>query len=100
MIELPEEVRDVYLKILPKKSREYVFFTKTDRKYYARYINRVFEFYCDKAGISHYSPMDFRHSSVYYYVKENGVDIQKIQYRYNWTGDNLKRLYGDLLGIK
>lgn len=100
MIELPEEVREVYLKILPRKPRVFVFIAESGKEYYARYVIRVFKFYCNKAGINHYSPMDFRHSSVYYYVKENGVDIQKIQYRYNWYGDNLKRLYGDLLGIK
>lgn len=100
MIGLPEEVREVYLRILPRKPREFIFITESGKDYYARYVNRVFKFYCNKAGINHYSPMDFRHSSVYYYVKENGIDIQKIQYRYNWYGDNLKRLYGDLLGIK
>jgi integrase len=98
-IELPTEVKEVYLNIFPEVPREYVFVNKTGKRYYARYVNRIFESYCKDAGINHYTPTDFRHSSVYYYVKTYGVDINKIMSRYNWTGDYLKRLYGDLLDL-
>jgi integrase len=99
-IRLPDEVKEVYLRVLPEKARPYVFVTKKDKKYYARYVNRIFESYCKKAGIKHYTPTDFRHSSVYYYVKNYGIDIDAIKLRYNWTDDYLGRLYGNLLDLK
>lgn len=99
---LPEVAYQAFLKIQPAKKRAFIFINEdNDGKLYTeRQFTRLFERYCKKAKINHYTAKDFRHSAIYYYVKDNGFVPEDIRLRFNWDRNNYPRMYQDLTGIK
>lgn len=98
---LPKAVYQVFQKIQPAKKRAYIFINEDEGKLYSeRQLTRLFERYCKKAKINHYTAKDFRHSAIFYYVKDSGFVPDDICLRFNWDRNNYPRMYQDLTGIK
>lgn len=94
---LPDKVKDVYYKLLSNKDNNYIFTNSRGNVYSSKQTTRVFEKICSEAGINHYSPREFRHSCIYYYIKENGADFIDLSTRFNWSNNNYDRMYKTLV---
>ena len=99
-ISLPLEVKDVFeilkKETIAKDDNSYIFINKIGNIYTERYLRNVFQNICQNAKINRYTPSDFRHSAVYYYIKKHGYDKEKVAMIFNWTKDNYDRMYKKL----
>lgn len=99
-IELSKEVSDIYNLLLKdnydKNNNAYIFVNSKNNVYTERYLRSVFKNICTISNIKCYSPSSFRHSAVYYYIKNNGFVKEKVAMRFNWTRDNYNRMYKQL----
>ena len=99
-ISLPLEVKDVFeilkKETITKDDNSYIFINKIGNIYTERYLRNVFQNICQNAKINRYTPSDFRHSAVYYYIKNHGYDREKVAMIFNWTKDNYDRMYKKL----
>ena len=99
-IPLPLEAKEVF-EILCNQNFEnvknaYILINKRGNIYTERYLRNIFQSICQNAKIKGYTPRDFRHSAVYYYIKEHGYDKDQVAMVFNWTKDNYDRMYRGL----
>lgn len=92
-IYLPERMKKIYLKI--KSENIHIFVNKKGNLFNDRYITRLFEKTCTNAGINKYAPKDFRHTCIFNYIKENGID--DVDLKFNWARNNIDRMYSKIL---
>lgn len=99
-IELPKVVANTYNLLLvdniKKEDNAYIFVNSKNNVYTERYLRGVFKNICTLSKVKCYSPSSFRHSAVYYYIKNNGYIKEKVAMRFNWTRDNYNRMYKQL----
>lgn len=97
-IEMPDESKDIYSKILQEKKDDevYIFINTHNNVYTQRYLRSVFQTTCQKLNLNAYTPSSFRHSAVYYYLLDNGYDANDLILKFNWTRNNYDRMYKHL----
>ncbi|QSX06775.1 site-specific integrase [Sedimentibacter sp. zth1] len=99
-IELPEEIEKIYFKLLDSnninQNNAYILLNSYGHVYTDRYLRKVFQDTCENAKVKKFTPSCFRHSAVYYYIKQNGYDKSDVAIKFNWSKDNYDRMYKNL----